>query len=154
METDPVQHLGEPSLEIAGFRRWIQSRQYPDSSDYYDGNWLNVTAYCSSKGSNSLVSGPILTTTDVERFFTQVQRLYSEPPGEAALESFEPELRVLLRTVDALGHIQMIVNITPDNTSQKHEYKFQIDRSYLPSVLTQCRKILDEFPVMGQPPTE
>jgi hypothetical protein len=37
-------NLGPPSLKIDGFALWVHGRQLPESQDFYDGNWLNVTA--------------------------------------------------------------------------------------------------------------
>jgi hypothetical protein len=46
MNEREIENLGEPDLRVAGLRVWIHGRQFPDSQDYWDGNWLNATAYC------------------------------------------------------------------------------------------------------------
>ena len=70
--------------------------------------------------------------------------------GEATLPCMEPELSVSLKAM-SLGHIAMEVSITPDNMSQRHWFKFEIDQSYLDPLLEQFKKILDAYPVKGQP---
>jgi len=62
----------------------------------------------------------------------------------------EPELGVAL-TAEGLGHITMVVAITPEHLSQTHRFTFTIDQSYLPPVIDSCRTILREYPVKGQP---
>jgi hypothetical protein len=58
--------LGEPALKVAGFQLWIHGRQFPDSTDYYDGNWLRVTAHCGSSGASVWVQGAMLMVTDIQ----------------------------------------------------------------------------------------
>ena len=42
-EADWLDHLGEPDIKLAGLQIWVHGRQFPDSDDYWDGNWLYVT---------------------------------------------------------------------------------------------------------------
>jgi hypothetical protein len=49
------------------------------------------------------------------------------------------------------GQMLMIVNITPDNLAQAHEFKFELDQSYLPNVITGCREVLGKYPLKGAP---
>jgi hypothetical protein len=62
----------------------------------------------------------------------------------------EPELAVSL-TAEGLGHITMVVVITPDHLSQAHRFTFTLDQSYLPPVIDSCRAILRQYPIKGQP---
>jgi hypothetical protein len=70
--------------------------------------------------------------------------------GEAILPCMEPALAVKL-TAELLGHMTMVVDITPDHLSQVHRFTLVIDQSYLPPVIDSCRTILRQYPVMGQP---
>jgi hypothetical protein len=142
-----IASLGSPSLKISGFQIWIHGRQFPNSNDHWDRNWLNVTAHCGAAGASVWASGSIITTMDVERFLTECQRLYDQMTGEASIEPMEPNLRVSLRATDRLGHIKMEVQITPDHMSQNHQFAFEIDQSFLPEIVSQCRKVLEDFPV-------
>ncbi|MGD0137414.1 MAG: hypothetical protein ABSD28_00935 [Tepidisphaeraceae bacterium] len=139
--------LGSPSLKISGFQLWIQGRQFPNSNDHWDGNWLNITAHCGAAGASIWASGAIITTMDFERFLAECESLYDQMAGEATIQPMEPNLRVSLRATDRLGHIKMHVQITPDHMSQKHELAFEIDQSYLPEIVSQCRMVLRDFPV-------
>jgi len=62
----------------------------------------------------------------------------------------EPELAVTL-TAEGLGHIIMVVALTPDHLSQIHRFTFTIDQSYLPPVMDSGRILLQQYPVKGQP---
>jgi hypothetical protein len=147
-----IDSLGSPSLKVAGFRLWILGRQFPDMNDQWDGNWLNVTAHCEATGASVWTSGAIVTTMDVERLLAECQRLSDQLAGEATLDPMEPNLRVSLRATDRLGHIQVLVHITPEHMSQKHEMTFEIDQSFLPEIISQCRTILGDYPVRGRGP--
>jgi hypothetical protein len=142
--------LGPPALQIEGFQLWIQGRQFPESDEYWDGNWLNVTAHCACEGASIWVSGAILMASDIERFTLECERLHQEMHGEATLKSYEPNLHVLL-SCDRLGHVRMRVSITPEHMLQRHELNFDIDQSYLPAIVAQCREVTQQFPVKGKP---
>ena len=49
-------YLGEPALRIAGFQLWVHGYQFPDSNDYWDGNWLRVTVHCGAAGASVCAS--------------------------------------------------------------------------------------------------
>jgi hypothetical protein len=36
--------LGEPDIKISGLEIWIHGNQFPDENDYWDGNWMDITA--------------------------------------------------------------------------------------------------------------
>jgi hypothetical protein len=58
---------GPPALKVVGFQIWIHGRQFPDSQDYWDANWLNVTAHCGANGASVWVSGAIVMVSDLAR---------------------------------------------------------------------------------------
>ncbi len=130
-------------LHVAGFRLWVHGRQFPEAQDYWDANWLNVSACCEAPGAIAWAAGPILMTVDLERWRSECERM----EGEATLRSYEPNLRVHVRPVDRLGHLSMRVEITPDHLEQQHAFEFGIDQTFLPGIVLQCGAILEEFPV-------
>src|SRR4051812_47495188 len=67
-EHPTADHLGEPDLKVSGFELWVHGRQYPDSTDKFDGNWLRATAHSSSFGASVFVSGAILMVNDLVRW--------------------------------------------------------------------------------------
>jgi hypothetical protein len=142
--------LGPPAIKVVGFLLWIHGRQFPESQSYWDGNWLNVTAHCGGNGASVWASGAILMVSDLARWVEDCEALYQSGQGEARLQPLEPNLFVTLQSSDRLGHILMRVDITPDHMTQEHRMDFEIDQSYLPSLMAQCRAVIEEYPIRGQ----
>lgn len=136
-------------LKLAGLRLWVHGRQFPDAQDYWDGNWLNVTARCDGDGARILASGPILHLSELDRWRREAEKLLETLAGEAHLACREPNLSVVLKAA-ARGQITMEVSITPDHLTQKHWFQFAIDQSYLPSLVVQCQAILEAYPLRGE----
>lgn len=143
-------HLGDPDLKVAGFQLWVHERQFSESQDYYDGNWLCVTAHCGAAGASAWVQGAILTVIDIASFGERCAALLNGKTKSAALHPLEPELKLLLEAVDRLGHIRVRVDITPDTLVQAHHFEFEIDLSYLPGIIAQCSAIVRNYPIRGQ----
>jgi hypothetical protein len=74
------------------------------------------------------------------------EKLQEKLDGEANLICMEPELSVKL-IVDKLGHMLLTVDITPDNHSEEHCFRFELDQSYLPEMIRGCRAVLDSYPI-------
>jgi len=52
--------LGQPDITVGALHIWIHERQFPESEDFWDGNWGNATAHCSAEGAEVWVNGPTL----------------------------------------------------------------------------------------------
>ena len=137
-----------PDIEIAGLRIWIHGRQFPNSQDYWDGNWLHVTVHCSAKGADVRCDGNIIHLSEVAHLLSGIETLYRDLQGKAELPCMEPELWIEIMAM-SLGQMEMVVKITPDNLSQKHEYLFHIDQSHLPGLISDCQSILRKYPLRG-----
>jgi hypothetical protein len=145
-----AENLGAPDIKLEGLQIWIHGRQFPNEEDYWDGNWLNVTAHCGSHGADVWTSGPILHVPDIARWLDSLEWMNKSLSGEADLVSLEPELVVELK-MDSPGKISMRVEITPDHMTQEHNFQFEIDQSYLVGLIESCRKILAKYPMRGKP---
>ena len=143
------QDFGRPALRIAGLGLWIHGRESPDSDHYYDGNWLQATAECHASGSRIKIQGPFLMATDIAAFGEQCESLLQGKSRSAKLDPLEPDLSVSLEAADSLGHILVRVEITPDHLRQSHSLEFEIDQSYLPGIIKQCRAVALDYPVRG-----
>ncbi len=95
---------------------------------------MNVTAHCGSHGADVWTNGAILQVPDIARWLAALEEMNQSLSGEANLVSIEPELCVELQ-VKELGQISMRVEITPDHMTQEHSFQFEIDQSYLGSVI-------------------
>lgn len=51
-----------------------------------------------------------------------------------------------------VGHLEILVEITPDHLTQEHKFRFEVDQSYLPGLISQCRKILSRWPARSPHP--
>ncbi|HZT57207.1 MAG TPA: hypothetical protein VFA21_01145 [Pyrinomonadaceae bacterium] len=144
-----AEDLGAPDFKLAGLQVWIHGRQFPDADDYWDGNWLNVTARCSSSGADVLTSGPILHAPDLTRWLAALEEMGRTLSGGADLVSLEPELSVEMK-METLGHVAVKVEITPDHMTQEHTFRFEVDQSYLKPLIEDCRRVVAKYPVKGK----
>lgn len=143
-----------PALQIVGLKIWVHGYQFPEAQDVYDGNWLRVTVNCVSAGARVWVSGALLDTVAFENFRLGLQSLYETLQGEAVLESWETGVVVRLVAIDRVGHLQMRVELTSQPygglSHQSHRMDFEVDQSYLPPVIEQCRVLLAKYPIRGR----
>jgi hypothetical protein len=137
-----------PDLKLEGLQIWIHGRQFPDAADYWDGNWLRVTAHCGGNGASVFATGSIIHLSEIDRWLVETEEPVKNLNGVAKLAYMEAALSVTLKT-GSLGHVTMDVSITPDQMSQRHWFQFEIDQSYLPSLVKQCQSILEAYPIKG-----
>ena len=139
----------EPSLRVDALRLWVLGREFPDSHDSWDGNWLRIVAVCAGTGSRVEVSGPVLDTVSFASFLKQVQAMEFSLSGSAELSSVEPELNLTLKYADSLGHIKGDLAITGDQLRERHSFTLSLDQTHLLEIVKQLQAIMLEFPVRG-----
>jgi hypothetical protein len=142
-----VENEAAPDVTMGGLQLWVYGREFPDSDDEWDGNWLMVRARCSAVGASVQIVGPYLDTLSFHRWRGELHELHTRMEGMAVLESVEPNLRVLVTAVDRRGHLAVDVEISTEPLQQKHSFQFDADQSYLPSVLVQIDSVLRKFGV-------
>jgi hypothetical protein len=145
--------LGEPALEAAGFQLWVHGRQFPESTDYWDGNWLRVTALCRAPGANVWVSGALLAVPDLLRWADETEKLLRGSATESHLEPHEPNLSAVIRRVESRAPFGMRVSITPSVGEQEHTFELPLDPGQVESIARSCRRIIAIYPVVGEPPS-
>jgi hypothetical protein len=84
----------KPNLLIGGLHLWVRGREFPESQDYWDGNWLNVVVYCRSQNSNVWITGPVIHLSELEKFQTNLEELINSSKRIAILETMEPHLKL------------------------------------------------------------
>ena len=136
----------EPSISCGILKIWILSRQFPDATDYWDGNWLNVIAHCSDKGAAVTVSGSIIHLREIATLRAELLNMDESLKGSAEMPTIEPNLHLKL-DCNHLGHIAGECHITPDHMTQSHSFDFDLDQSYLKHLIRQCDRVLEEYPV-------
>ena len=146
MKQRELESLGDPDLRIAGMRLWVHGRQFPDASDYWDGNWLRVTAYCIYPNAMVRAHGSIVHLGELVGLLRGCERLNESLKGEAALACIEPNLSVNLRA-EWNGAVTVHIEITADQMTERHSFNDMLDQSHLPAIINQCSAILASFPV-------
>lgn len=141
-----LESLGEPDLQIAGLRLWVHGRQFPQSQDCWDGNWLIVTAHCSYPQSSVCVHGSFIHLGEIYGLLQETEALFQTLNGQAELRCMEPNLSVELHAQTG-GHIRVKIAITPDQISESHSCTDGFDQTYLPPIIEGCKEILAKFPL-------
>ncbi|WP_267395715.1 MULTISPECIES: hypothetical protein [unclassified Sphingomonas] len=137
----------QPDLRFCGFSLWVDRRQFPNTSDDLDGNWLVVRARMEASGARVECEGPVLETTDIKRFREQLAAMVAVLSGEATLAGSEPEINIVL-TLRKIGHVEGAIELTADHVNQEHRFAVEADQSYLPGLVQSCDSILERFPVI------
>ena len=143
-----LEDLEEPDLTVGPLKVWVHGREFPQATDYWDGNWLKVTAYCAAPGAGVWVKGPILHLSEVVGLLRGCESLYENLAGRALLDCREPYLRVELAAARG-GRIGVTVLITPNHLEQFHRFQTELDQTYLPAIITACRRLLEQYPLRG-----
>ncbi|MDM8556154.1 hypothetical protein QUF75_15625 [Desulfococcaceae bacterium HSG7] len=151
MQNIDIKASGAPDISLSGLKIWISGRQFEDSTDFQDANWLVVTARCSSYFSEVLTQGPIIHLSELELWMAELLKLNETICGEADLNCMEPELSASIR-LDKNGSGTLTVFITPDNMNEQHRFTFAIVQSYLPSLIRELQTVLTKYPIKGSCP--
>jgi len=144
-------HSTAPDLKLGSLALWVHGREFENATDYWDGNWLHATARCGAVGAAVTVSGPFVRITELLEWASDSRGLLAGARDSAELATIEPELKVVLTAADSLGHLEMVVEITPDHVHQEHKFTFEIDQSYLPPLIASIERLASKYPVRGAP---
>lgn len=138
--------LTEPSVCLTGFRLWVLGRQFPNSKDYWDGNWVMVEAECDSGASRTRARGSFIHLPELSGWRKELKKLYRRLDGDAELKCMEPDLNAKV-SLNKLGTGTFTVNLTPDYMHEKHQFIFDVDQTHLPPVIDQLTAVLKEYPI-------
>ena len=144
----PQALYGEPDLKLGWLSIWTLSREFADAADYDDANWINIHAHIEAPGSRIDIQGPWIRSDEILSFRDQLTSLNLRLKGVAHLHCLEPYIDAKI-TCDALGHLSVVIEATPDPMTQTHRFELELDQSYLPPLIAQCGDILKDYPVRG-----
>lgn len=136
-----MNELRKPDIKLGGFALWIEGREFPDSDDYWDGNWLQVRARCTADSAVVETSGPIIRVPELQKLMDECKQILATYSGEAATDCLEPYLNIKI-TMQALGRCILTVDITPDTLYQEHTFLFDLDQSYLIEFVKSLDRVL------------
>ena len=129
----------------------VLKRLYPDG-DFWDRNWVGVTIRATLPGFQAAFNNEMYLS-ELERFYQDLQKIYTELSGSARLSACEGFLNLTVEIGHA-GHLHWSVELTHSLGSgdEAHlEFTMLSDQSYLPSLLAQMEQIAEEFPVKQKP---
>jgi hypothetical protein len=141
----------DPDFELAGFALWVHGWERQESADFWDANWLDITARYRSSFTTVTVSGTIILSLDIEVALAQITKLNETLSGCATFETTEPGFKLSLKA-GSRGQLELVVEITPDVVDEKHEFQAEIDQSYLPAALVGLEGILARYSPRGDRP--
>jgi hypothetical protein len=144
----PQALYGEPDLKLGWLSIWTLSREFADSVDYDDANWINIHAHIEAPGSRIDIQGPWIRSDEISSFRDELSTLNLRLEGVAHLRCLEPYINAKV-TSAALGHLDVVIEATPDPMTQTHRFELELDQSYLPGLIAQCAQILRDFPIKG-----
>jgi hypothetical protein len=125
-------------------------RERPDSTDYWDGNWLSVEISIQSGAFRGKYQAN-LRSDEFATLLGGLVELSDNLAGEAALQSMEDWIRVQL-VGDGRGLFQ-VTGYARDmaGTGNRLTFEFEIDQTELAPIVRDLEAILSEFPVRGEP---
>ena len=143
-------HIGDKAAEHITVD--VVSREHPDKSDYWDGNWLTAEI--------EVASGPFrgnyraaLRAEEFVHFRDQLQRLVDDneaPPAE--FESMEPWLRFNIHRSDRHGHLRVSGRAQTEPFFEEHNifyFVLELEQGFVPETIGELDKVIEEFPVVG-----
>ena len=146
MSAPQTKEMGQPAIAFGGLAIWIHGRQFPGAKDYWDGNWLRATVRCNDVGSSVSAHGAIIHLGEVAQWLGEIEKLHQNLEGKATLACVEPNLHVDLRP-KGLGHISVVIDITPNQITQSHQFRDEVDQTMLPPLISPCREVLQKYPL-------
>jgi len=148
----PAQLHGEPDVALGGLSVWVLGWEFPDSDDFWDGNWLRAIAQVEAPGARVTVEGAWLRNTEVMIFLEGLVALNTGLKGLAELACLEPNVQVSVECT-TLGQVAVAVEITPNQLTQEHKFAFSTDQTFLAPAISGCRRLLQRFPIRGEVPS-
>lgn len=139
----------KPEIKFGALQIWAHNREYPSSQDYWDGNWLNVTAHCGGDGSEVWVTGSIIHLSELKTLQKDVERLLSSLGGKVVLDTMEPNLELTIK-VTTQNEVEVRVSLTPNHLSQEHLYFFIASPEDLQMLIQELQDILIKYPIIGK----
>ena len=96
--------LGPAHLKVAGLELWVHDRRSPKAQDYWEGNWLVVTARCAATGANVWSTGPMLRVPD------DISIIGFDDVAPAAFST--PALTTIRQPMEAMGTtaVQLVID--------------------------------------------
>jgi hypothetical protein len=128
----------------------VFERERPQSTDYYDGNWLHASVQVHVGGFDGRVSGS-LRAEEFVGFRDEVTALHQSLDGDATFRTMEDWLTVRMKG-DGRGQIEVKGQLYEDPGSvNRLMFRLELDQTFLASILAGLDQVVTRFPVRGHP---
>jgi hypothetical protein len=145
--------LGDADFSLGGFSLWIHGWER-DSAEFWDNNWLDITARFKSGGqmgsATLLVSGTILHSVDLEQAALSFAQITDTLQGVAEFCTMEPGFDIKLEALTA-GRVRFTLEMVP-GADELYEFSAEIDQSYLPAAMAALKNIVKTYGPRGERP--
>lgn len=127
----------------------IISREYPNSTDYWDGNWVNSKVKVEIPG-YYVDFNASLRTDDIRDFVYELKLMKTKLSGKAILKNLDGFIH-FEGEMNKLGHIRWSGETCyPVGSGAVLNFEFVSDQSYLESLIKELEDISYMFPVIGK----
>ncbi|MDN7246213.1 WapI family immunity protein [Planococcus shenhongbingii] len=134
----------ETKLEIDVLRR-----NYPDSRDYWDANWVASIIHLEIPGYVVHFEAD-LRTDELKEFVDGLRDMNERLHGTAILKNLDNYIH-LTGSMNPLGKISWILEtLYPVGTGAQLSCDFESDQSYLRILIDELDAVLEAFPVIGK----
>jgi hypothetical protein len=135
-------------LKLAGFELTVLGRQFPDSHDVWDGNWLNVVCNCQDARLKLKATGPFLTVGEIMDLLDKLKQANEGEISFARVEIIEPELNLFL-SVTSDKQVLLQADLQPEDKRQSERFEFKLNQAEILAAIEQCQIILQTYPMRG-----
>lgn len=126
----------------------ILQREFPESHDFLDGNWLD----CSINFHISAFNGEFecrLRAEEFQTFYDDVCKLDETLIGIAEFSTMEEQVELVLEG-DGKGHVAVKGFLMDPRRENRLEYRFNIDQTYLEGLRRELHRLVEHYEVRGR----
>lgn len=105
----------EADVSMGEFKLWVDRRGHPEATDYWDGNWLVITAAFITKYCVVYCEGNILHGSDVAHSLDAARQMHESLEGKFAFSTLDPGFELEFSALRQ-GQIDLSVRFVPVNT--------------------------------------
>lgn len=128
----------------------IKRRNYPDSDDYWDGNWLNANITVTVPGYHASFNSD-LRAEEIRSFLNDLTHMNQSLNGHAKFHSME-EMIQFDGQINKVGQIEWKGRTTyPAGTGTTLSFNLFSDQSFLTDLICELEAVVNEFPMEGNP---
>jgi hypothetical protein len=126
----------------------VLTQSYPESTDYWEGNWLNAIIESEIPGFVAKF-GFQLRTDEIKDFADQLKAMDQQLKGKAALYNLDGYIEIV-GTMEESGIVGWSAKLCyPAGNGATLRFEFQSDQTHLQQLIQELDGIISVFPVIG-----